>query len=126
MAGKDPVREWLKERGCPERVVKGGLAGLTAGWESTVAGVARGYDLGLDDYLNDMDGRELLHGALAKATASLRGRYEARIEAADRKIQAFLLPPGKCLWGAKEARARGWTPETNWWYFRLPRKGVGG
>lgn len=126
MAGRDPVREWLKERGCPAHVVKGGLAGLAAGWEQTVERVVRGYDLGWDDYLNDMDGRELLHGALAKATASIRRRYEARVEAADGRIQVLLLPPGKCFWGAKEARARGWSRETNWWYFRLPKNGVGG
>lgn len=125
MPKKDSVREWLRERGCPERVIEGGLAGLVSGWERTVESVVLGYKLGMDDYLNDMDGRELLHGALARASASVRGRYRSRVEAADRKIQALLLPPGKCLWGAKAARDQGWTPAANWWYFRLPQKGVG-
>ncbi len=124
MAGKDSVREWLEARGCPEHLVKGGLAGLVAGWERTVGSVVRGYGLGMEDYLNDMDGRQLLHEAMAVASASVRGRYLQRVRAADRRIKARLLPPGKCLWGAREARARGWTAEINWWYFQLPREGV--
>jgi hypothetical protein len=118
MPRKNPVREWLRTRGCPEHVVEGGLAGLVSSWQRTAESVAQGYELGIDDYLNDMDGRELLHAALAAAGAADRVRYRARIQAADRKIKARLLPAGLCLWGEKEAAARGWTPEVNWWYFR--------
>jgi hypothetical protein len=123
MPRKNPVREWLKARGCPEQVVKGGLAGLVSAWERTAANVVRGYDLGMDDYLNDMDGREILQSALAVASVFARRRAKPKIQAADLKIQASLGPAGQCLWGEREAKSRGWTPEINWWYFRLP-KGV--
>ncbi len=121
MARRDPVREWLKTLGCPNHVVEGGLAGLVKAWQRTAESVAAGYELGMEDYLNDMDGRELMHGALAVSGDADRARYRARIQAADRKIKARLLPAGPCLWGEKQAKAHGWTPEVNWWYFRAPK-----
>ena len=52
---KDPIREYLKKKGCPENVVKSGLQGLITTWETIVIEVSNGYDLTLEDYLNDMD-----------------------------------------------------------------------
>ena len=67
MKEKDPVGEFLRKRGCPEHVVRGGLRGLAESWEEVVRSVEEGYSLGLDDYLNDMDGRQLLDETLAIA-----------------------------------------------------------
>jgi len=122
MTKKDPVRDFLKQRGCPPHVVDGGLPGLLSAWEKTAADVAGVYRLGLDDYLNDMDGRELLDAAWAAAGDPEREALGSHLEAADRKMKRHLLPPGPCLWGESEAAARGWTPEKNWWYFRRPRR----
>lgn len=122
MPKKDPVREFLMEHGSPAHVVDGGLEGLIAGWEKTVDEVVHGYALGLDDYLNDMDGRELLRAALALAPAAGLKRLRPRIQAADRRIKSRLGPAGPCLWGEPEARERGWTPRVNWWYFRRPKR----
>jgi hypothetical protein len=121
MTRKDPVRDFLKRRGCPAHVVEGGLEGLLEAWEKTASAVARGYGLGLDDYLNDVDGREILEAALRAAESSQRNALLPRLEAADRMIRGHLKPPGPCLWGENEALERDWTPERNWWYFRRPR-----
>ena len=51
-APSDEVREFLRERGCPERVVERGLEGLLASWAVTVDEVSAGYRFGLDDYRN--------------------------------------------------------------------------
>ena len=64
MKEKDPVGEFLRNRGCPEHVVRGGLRGLVESWEEVVRSVEEGYSLGLDDYLNDMDGRQLIEEVL--------------------------------------------------------------
>ena len=122
MAKKDPVREFLRQRGSPSPVVDGGLPGLIASWEKAVDEVVHGYGLGLDDYLNDMDGRELLRAALALAPAAERKRLRPRIQAADHRIKPRLGPAGPCLWGKQEAHERGWTPLVNWWYFRRPKR----
>ncbi len=121
MQGKDPVREFLKDRGCPEHVVEGGLQGLTERWEEVVRSVEVGYRLGLDDYLNDMDGRQLIEEGLRVAPARERKFFAKRIRQADAKMQWLVRPAGRCLWGGETAQQEGWTAEKNWWYFFMPK-----
>lgn len=118
MTAAERVREYLEERRCPEHVVAGGLDGLLAAWEVTVAQLEAGYPLGLEDYLNDMDGRELLEGALAVAQDP---DAWGRAADADARARAQLVATRGCLWGDEEAALEGWTAERNWWYFGRPR-----
>jgi hypothetical protein len=118
----DPVRAYLRETGCGEHVVEGGLTGLVANWERTVQAVADGYKLGLDDYLNDLDARQLLEEALTVATAEQLEDAARRIEQADELMQSVTEPTVVCLWGDEVAREEGWTPQENWWYFARPRQ----
>ncbi|TMQ74175.1 MAG: hypothetical protein E6K81_00835 [Candidatus Eisenbacteria bacterium] len=121
MSGRDPVRRFLAERGVPAGMVAAGLPGLIAEWERTVAQIETGYPLGLDDYLNDLDGRQLLAEAVALAAADERPPATERIGRADARARAHLRAVGECLWGARVAEYEGWTPEVNWWYFAVPR-----
>jgi hypothetical protein len=120
MHGKDPVREFLQQRGCPEHVVRGGLQGLAESWEEVVRSIEDGYSLGLDDYLNDLDGRQLLEEALAVAPAQEKKTALQRVRRADAKMQTLVRPSGRCLWGDETARQEGWTARKNWWYFSIP------
>jgi hypothetical protein len=120
MGEKDPVREFLKQRGCPEHVVRGGLQGLAESWEEVVRSIEEGYSLGLDDYLNDLDGRQLLEEALAVAPAQEKKTALQRVRRADAKMQTLVRPSGRCLWGDETARQEGWTARKNWWYFSIP------
>ncbi|MGE5844563.1 MAG: hypothetical protein ACM32K_06650 [Syntrophaceae bacterium] len=120
MQGKDPVGEFLRKRGCPEHVVRGGLRGLAENWEEVVRSVEEGYSLGLDDYLNDLDGRQLLEEALAVAPAQDKKTALQRVRRADAKMQTLVRPSGRCLWGDETARHEGWTARKNWWYFSIP------
>lgn len=120
MQGKDPVGEFLRKRGCPEHVVRGGLRGLAENWEEVVRSVEEGYSLGLDDYLNDLDGRQLLEEALAVAPAQDKKTALQRVRRADAKMQTLVRPSGRCLWGDETARQEGWTARKNWWYFSIP------
>jgi len=116
----EPVADFLRDRGCPPHIVEEGLKGLVERWEGVVESISRGYALGLDDYLNDLDGRELLEGALAVASEQEREKYRKRILRADRRMKALVKPAGKCLWGNDTAKREGWAPEKNWWYFSRP------
>ena len=116
----DRVRDLLKKKGCPDYLIHGGLPGLVENWERTVDSVARGYRLGLDDYLNDMDGRQLLEEALAIAPAGAREEVLDRVRRADARMQSLIEPGEKCLWGDEVARENGWTKGKNWWYFTRP------
>ena len=120
MKEKDPVGEFLRKRGCPEHVVRGGLRGLAESWEEVVRSIEEGYSLGLDDYLNDLDGRQLLEEALAVAPAQEKKTTLQRVRRADAKMQTLVRPSGRCLWGDDTARQEGWTARKNWWYFSIP------
>jgi hypothetical protein len=117
----DPVREYLRQSGAPYSVVAQGLRGLVENWERVVAQVLEGYNLTLDDYLNDMDGRQLLANALELAPADVRDVFLARVHDADMRVRLNLVPAGRCLWGGIVADEEGWTEERNWWYFERPR-----
>jgi len=120
MNKEDTVTAFLREHGCPEHVISGGLKGLVENWETVVDSVEAGYDLTLDDYLNDLDGRQLLEEALVVAPDDEKQKYLRRLEQVDAWMQRLVKPAGKCLWGENIARTESWTPEKNWWYFSQP------
>jgi hypothetical protein len=113
-------REFLKAKGAPTHIVEKGLAGLVETWEKVVASVRQGYPLGLDDYLNDMDGRQLLEETLAVVPETKRQKIQGRVEKTDALMHTLVKPTPKCLWGEKAAQEEGWTREKNWWYFFQP------
>jgi hypothetical protein len=123
MNSNDPVREFLRGRGSSPRLIEGGLAGLIESWESVVNAVEEGYPLGLDDYLNDLDVRQLLEEALAVAPASERPDCAARLRRADEQMKLLVEPIHACLWGAEVAEEEGWSAQKNWWYFSRPLQG---
>jgi len=122
MVRKDPVADFLKGRGCPAHVIRGGLMGLIKGWETTIESVERGYSLGLDDYLNDMDGRQLIEETLSITPDKDKKKCADRLRQADARMKKLLAPARKCLWGDEVAEAEGWSARKNWWYFMKPIK----
>ena len=123
MSDQDPVRELLRARGSAAHVIEGGLPGLLDDWENLGSVVEEGYALGLDDYLNDLDVRQLLADALAVAPLKESVAYAERLQRADEQMQALLAPVEVCLWGDEVAEEEGWTARNNWWYFSRPRHG---
>ncbi len=100
----DPVDAYLRENGYPQHVIRGGRAGLVRRWREFVEQVERGYQLGLEDYRNDLD----LRGILRQA-----GAEDAEVEAADERLRQALLP----------AKARIWesAPGDPFWDYGYPR-----
>ena len=116
----DRVREWLRERGAPYSIVANGLQGLVDNWERIVALIEQGYPHSLDDYLNDMDSRQLLENAVEIAPDDAAA-FRSRVAEADRRARQHLMPAGRCLWGQIVADEEGWVEARQWWYFARPR-----
>ncbi len=116
----DRVRQYLRRRGSAPSVVKGGLKGLIDHWESLVAAVEEGYDLTFDDYLNDMDMRDTLAGALEVASPEDHQANDAKLEKLDRQFRDLTV---ECqpIWGEKNARENGHDSTEQWWFFRRPQ-----
>ena len=117
----DPVRAFLAQRGCPDFVIRGGLEGLLKSWERTVSEIEKGYAMGLDDYLNDVDARQLLEEALLVASPSVRAQMRAKLSAVDVRARAQLIAAKNCLWGNEAAKKSGWSADREWWYFGQPK-----
>jgi len=115
----DPVHMYLVSRGCAPLVVRRGLTGLLEQWAAIVAQSERGRDASLDEWLNDMDLRDILAGALAAATSRERQAAAPRLDDADSRFHA-ITEPCDCLWGEAVADTNRWRPEWQWWYFRRP------
>lgn len=117
------LEEFLRGEGASDLVVQGGLDMLLAGWERTVAAVEAGYGAGYEEYLNDLDGRQLLAQALERVTPDQAAVVGARLEALDQRMRASTTPVARCLWGMIVADEEGWSPGANWWYYARPRTG---
>jgi hypothetical protein len=111
----DAVRDYLEKRGCARHLRDGGLEGLVARWESFVDELAGGYALGLDDYLNDLDLRDILEGALAVAGGSGARSARRRTAASDERFRGATVECAP-LWGETGERAAA----VPWWYRRRP------
>ena len=118
MSDDDQIRRFLRARGVAEHVAAGGLDGLLAAWEATVGQVEDGYDLTLDDYLNDLDARQIIEVVLS-AIPEPDGPLLDRLREADGRMRAATVPAGGCVWadGAQD----DWHERRNWWYFVVPR-----
>jgi hypothetical protein len=117
----DPVREFLRDKGCAQHVVSRGLEGLVGDWEETVESIAQGYEFGLDDYLNDLDGRQLIEEVMAINEVPNRLKYGDRVRRADERMRKLVRETDECLWGNAAAKRHRWSADKNWWYFSVPK-----
>ena len=117
----DPVRDWLRARGCPAHIVRAGIPGLVDRWQEIVQSLEESYPFTLDDYLNDMDTRSLLAGVMDHLAGDEARDLEREVQETDRRFRLLSEPLEQCLWGEDVARDEGWGPEREWWYWRRPR-----
>ena len=114
------VRHYLEARGCADFIVAGGLDGLLDRWDATAASVERGYDGLLDEYLNDMDLRDILAEALDAAALPDESPVRQRVDAADARVRAATVACGP-IWGPEVAESETMDPAIQWWYFVRPK-----
>ena len=94
----DPeIEEKLRRRGCPEPLCVAGRAGLIEKYEGFVSEVEEGYELGFEDYANELDLRTII--------GELGLDQEDEIQDADERLQAVLLPVDEPVWPDAPPRA---------------------
>ncbi len=121
MNTNDPVRTFLSDRGCSPQVVEGGIELLIESWERTVDSVDEGYTLGLDDYLNDLDARQLIEDVIDLVPVEERSSLTERVRFADERMKEIVELQEICLWSDVVAEMEGWNSSDNWWYYARPR-----
>ncbi len=86
----EQIRQYLRDNGSPEHIVRSGRAGLIERWQTFVQEVESGYHFGLEDYRNDLDLRGIIeHTGLAADPA---------VVAADEKLRPLLQPAANRIW----------------------------
>ena len=98
------------------------LADRVARWAKVVESLKTGWRFDLDDWLNDMDLRQLIHEGWPLYGPDEKAAVEETIRQADSHFLLHTVDAGKCLWGRKTAKREKWSATRNWWYFRRPRK----
>ena len=122
MTPADAVRAFLRDRGAAEEVVAEGVDGMVARWEQAVREAEHErYPFGIEDWLNELDGRQLIHELAAAVPGALGPGATARLQEADARLHAVTELSSDCLWGDALADRMGWCVSTEWWYWRVPR-----
>ena len=111
-------QDWLRDRGCPEHVVRLGTEGRVQAWELTARELAEGWDLDFDDYLNDLDDRQII--SEMEREGLLDDAELKRVHLADHSFQGSTQIVEECVWGVANAKDKGWSKDVNWWYWRKP------
>lgn len=114
---RDPVAEYFAERGVSAGVRRKGLRGIIAEWHS-VARSAATYDLTLDDWLNDVDLRDIIAGAFAVAPDHVQHELRKLLDQADDDFRAATVECAASLRGDGNSRDR----TRVWWYYRCPAR----
>ena len=92
-------------------------------WTTFATELARkDYTFGLDNWLNDVDVRELILEALPMFSREEMGDHALKLDEADRAFTAATRDFKRCVWGGGTARKEKWTAQKNWWYFRTPTR----
>ncbi len=96
---------------------------LVERWAQVVEEIERGYALSFDDYLNDLDLRQLIARSVRNVPPGAREQLEplrAQLTALDTRFVAHTEPTPECVWGEANAEDEGWSPSGEWWYYRQP------
>ncbi|MBI1353846.1 MAG: hypothetical protein GC160_05830 [Acidobacteria bacterium] len=91
------IEQTLRRRGCPEHICVAGRDGLIEMYEDFVREVEEGYELGFEDYSNELDLRTII--------GDLGLDEESAVQEADERLQALLIPTEEALWPDAPRRA---------------------
>jgi hypothetical protein len=95
MAPVNQIALMLREHGAADYIVREGAAGLITRWRTFVAQVEKGYPLGLEDYRNDLDIRNLI---------AFTG-IEREVSSEDIRFRKLLMHTRKAVWASDTPRA---------------------
>ena len=76
------------------------------------------YNLSRDDWLNDLDLRDIISRRVSQTPDELTLEIEARLTYADQAFRAATLESKQSLWGPTAGGEHHASRE--WWYFRYP------
>jgi hypothetical protein len=96
------------------------ISDLASAWQRSILEIESGYRLGIYDYNNDLDLREILQRVTDGSSGETREKLEAFLESSDASFSAAtVFSPGPPFPGALRMNPAAW------WYKVLPKKLAG-
>ena len=99
------------------------LRELVDQWAAFVTDLERqDYSFDLDNWLNDVDVRQLVAEALPMFSREEMGDHALKLDDADGLFMAATRDFKRCVLSSGTAKREKWTAQKNWWYFRTPQR----
>jgi hypothetical protein len=116
-----PHNEKIKEvvKTCSSDVIEHGLNYLVPGYSQVVQSVD--IETSIYEYLNDMDGRDIINRILEIQSPEERKRIEIELTEMDKLLKSKTIEVKNCIWGEDAEKRNGLSREINWWYYRAPK-----
>jgi hypothetical protein len=102
------------------RAREGGFDYLLDQWALTVRLVEKGYPRLFDEYLADLDTRQMIDELATYASDEEWADVEAVLPLLDERFLKATRRVECCVWGEHNAAKYGWRVDREWWYYRLP------
>jgi hypothetical protein len=118
--GERAIAEYCRRLGYSEGVVKGGIEYLVRRWERIVEAVESGYMGILDEYINDLSVRRIIHEVWPLTSAEQQIRFGPRLEKADELFEASTETVEKSFSLGVRRHPDRYHPMIRWLYYRVP------
>ena len=115
----DAVAQYLATRGVAIHLRNKRLSDIIAQWDGIARSATR-YDLTLDDWLNDVDLRDIIAGALEVASEREQRDVRDALGRADEVFKGATTETKQSMWGYAVAKGDKHDRLRQWWYFRRP------
>jgi len=119
--GEWALAEYCQRQGYSALVVEGGLEYLVSSWERTVREVETGYTGIVYEYINDLDGRRIIHEVWPITSAEQQIRYGRRLEEADERFVAATEAVEESFSLGVRTHPERYPPMVRWLYYRVPK-----
>lgn len=117
---EDPIRDYCRQTGWDEEMIRGTFDYLLEQWEIFVKKVVSGTYWGRNDYLYDLGFRDYLERLIDFAGDAVPSGIRERMYQLDVKLQSVLEPFSMgSIWGA-EFSNEVYSREKHWYYFMVP------
>ncbi|MEO7041885.1 MAG: hypothetical protein ABI035_06475 [Gemmatimonadaceae bacterium] len=115
----DAVARYLAARSVAVHLRNKKLSDIIVQWDGIARTAAR-YDLTLDDWLNDVDLRDIIAGALTVAPEQEQRDVRDALDRADDLFRSATTETKQSTWGGAVATGDKHDRLRQWWYFRRP------
>lgn len=101
------------------------LDSLLEDYSNFITACRKGYDLAIEDYLNDLEVRNAIELVIKNYPKDVLGDFSTKVSELDGQLRSMLIRKDISLWGDNVIKLNSWNPNQHWWLFGYPSKSTG-